>query len=87
LKTVSTNSISETTEKVNTKGEKLSVEQAEYFKNSKIVGDKGRLLVVYHGSPQNDITEFRLDLGGVYFTANEQYAKRYMRNSANGRVS
>ena len=35
---------------VDSEGNELSKEQMEYFKNSKVVDDKGNLLVMYHGT-------------------------------------
>lgn len=58
-----------------TNGRELSKGQAEYFKNSTVRDENGNLLVMYHGSPKTDISSFRLDLGGAYFTANPEYAK------------
>ena len=39
------------------KGRKLSKEQQEYFKDSKVVNDEGNLLTVYHAS-ENNFTVF-----------------------------
>lgn len=65
----------------------LSQEQREFFKDSKIVDNDGRILKMYHGSP-NNFTQFSRDkigsstdsgmLGrGFYFTPNLEYAKTY----------
>lgn len=74
-------------------GKELSQQQAEYFRDSKVVDENGRLLPVYHGTGNNDFTVFDIKkskstglLGqGFYFTSNlseaaEKYAKK------NGRV-
>lgn len=65
----------------------LSPEQIEFFKDSKVRDEEGRLLVCYHGS-SNKFTEFSHDfLGtasdsgmygdGFYFTDNIEDAKEY----------
>ena len=53
---------------------KLTPEQEEFFKNSKIRDEDGNLKMMYHGSPTSLITEFR---PGSYFTDNKNYAERY----------
>lgn len=69
-------------------GNKLTKEQQEYFKDSKVRDENGNLLVVYHGTSENftkfDITKSRsykgevdYDLPGFYFTANKQEASDY----------
>ena len=68
-------------------GKRLTREQAEYFKDSKIRDENGNLMVVYHGTNQADFTEFlwektqRADGGfygrGHYFTASKGMAERY----------
>ena len=47
----------------NTNGNKLSKQQ-EYFKDSRVVDDIGKLKVVYHGTPNEDFTVFDADLIG-----------------------
>ena len=68
-------------------GETLSAEQREFFKDSKVVDEKGRLLKVYHGTPRGDFTIFNAEYG-AYFSANEAYARRYTQahNSSSARV-
>lgn len=45
-------------------GNQLTKAQAEFFKNSKIRDNEGRLLVVYHGTNKGSFTEFRFgDIG------------------------
>ncbi|HJD05734.1 MAG TPA: carboxylesterase family protein [Candidatus Onthoplasma faecipullorum] len=74
-------------------GNALTDKQREYFSNSKVVDENGNLLVVYHGTGNNEFTIFDIKkskatgmLGqGFYFTKNQEeasskYAKR------NGRV-
>lgn len=58
------------------KGRKLSAEQLEYFKNSKVRDKNGNLLVVYHGTPES-FTVFRNRGSGMYFTADPDYAYGY----------
>ena len=58
-------------------GASLSQEQREFFKDSKVVDGKGRLLKVYHGTPNGNFTVFNTS-NGAYFTENEAYARRYM---------
>lgn len=67
-----------TSVKVDSQGRTLSQEQAEFFKDSKIVDKNGNLLVVYHGTPKGTFNEFRTDLGGgIYLTSDKAYAERY----------
>ena len=60
-------------------GKKLSSEQYEYFKDSKVVDENGNLKVMYHGTPNGDYTIFK---DGTYFTDNKEYADRYQNPSA-----
>lgn len=71
--------------KEDTDGRKLSEEQKTYFKNTKVVDDNGKLLVVYHGS-KSIFTVFdtgRIGLNGsqegqgIYFTDNKDFAEGY----------
>lgn len=73
-------------------GRKLSTQQKEYFKNTKVVDEKGDLLVVYHGS-KNIFTQFdrkrisehgSQEGQGIYFTDNKNYAEGYA--NENGQV-
>ncbi len=73
---------------VDSEGRKLSEEQKEYFKDSKVVDSEGRLKEVYHGTG-SDFTVFSHDyigqLGsaegrGFYFTDNLDKAKGYQKN-------
>ena len=68
-------------------GASLSREQREFFKDSKVVDDKGRLLKVYHGTPHGEFTIFNAQ-NGAYFTENKAYARRYMQahNSPTARL-
>ena len=67
---------------VDSEGRELTKEQAEYFKDSKVRDKNGRLLTVYHGSP-NVFTEFLhrfMNINGnahgrgFYFTDDAEYA-------------
>lgn len=66
-------------ETVDSDGRKLTDEQQEYFKNSKVRDKDGRLLVMYHGTPNAGFTQFRT---GSYFTQNREYAEGYQSTSA-----
>ena len=55
-------------------GNQLSKEQMEFFKDTKIKDEHGRLLVMYHGTPNGGFTKFR---SGTYFTQNPGYADVY----------
>jgi len=69
--------------KEDNQGHKLTRAQADYFKDSKAVDDKGNLLVMYHGTTAyGEITKFRKGrsgwLGpGVYLTSRQADAQRY----------
>lgn len=78
---------------VDSDGNKLSATQRKYFNDSKVVDNKGNLLVVYHGTKNNDFNVFDISkskstglLGkGFYFTKSKTEAtSRY--SSKNGRV-
>lgn len=71
--------------KEDTDGRKLSEGQKIYFKNTKVVDDNGKLLVVYHGS-KAIFTVFdtgKIGLNGsqegqgIYFTDNKDFAEGY----------
>lgn len=64
-------SVSETTD---SQGRELSPEQVEFFRDSKVRDEDGRLKVMYHGTPYGGFTVFR---EGTYFTDNPQYAEVY----------
>ena len=67
-------------------GRNLSEGQQEFFKDSKLKDEYGRLLVMYHGTPQGGFTVFRPDIS--YFTTNRDYAEEYARaSSGNSRVN
>ena len=67
-------------------GNQLSKEQQEFFKNSKVIDDKGNLLKVYHGSKSSGFNVFQYnkdvqtgtDYGeAYYFTSDRQKASGY----------
>jgi hypothetical protein len=60
-------------------GNKLTKEQAEYFKDSKMRDENGSLKVMYHGTPNGNFSVFK---DGTYFTDNKEYADRYQNPSA-----
>lgn len=68
---------------IDSEGRKLTEEQAEYFKDSKVRDKDGKLLVVYHGTKNPTFTVFKQSgessaLGaGIYFAENKEYAKGY----------
>ena len=65
------------------KGRDLSPQQQEYFKDSSVRDDNGKLLVLYHGTTHfGEITKFRKGksgwLGpGIYLTSRKADAQRY----------
>lgn len=65
------------------KGRKLTKQQKEFFKDSKVVDEDGNLLVVYHGTDK-DFTIFdnskslkSIIEGGLYFTTDKSNADNY----------
>ena len=58
---------------------KLSPEQEAFFKDSKVRDEDGNLMKMYHGSPNDHITEFR---PGTYFTKDKKYANGYQNPEA-----
>lgn len=71
---------------VDSDGNKLTQQQAEYFKNSKVRDENGNLLKVYHGTTENftvfDKTKGRanMDIQGMFFSPLEIEAKDYGSN-------
>ena len=71
---------------VDSDGNKLTQQQAEYFKNSKVRDENGNLLKVYHGTTENftvfDKTKGRanMDIQGMFFSPWEIDAKGYGSN-------
>lgn len=60
-------------------GRKLTNQQAEYFKDSKVRDKDGNLLVMYHGTPNAGFTVFRT---GAYFSNDKNYADKYQGQGA-----
>lgn len=66
-------------------GNALSNEQREYFKDSKVVDDNGKLRITYHGSPNRFFTFDRGRIGkgndqfgaGFYFATSEEASRSY----------
>ena len=71
---------------IDSNGNKLTQQQAEYFKNSKVRDEDGNLLKVYHGTTENftvfDKTKGRanMDIQGMFFSPWEIDAKGYGSN-------
>lgn len=73
------------------KGRKLTKEQQEFFKDSKVVDEKGNLKTVYHGTERKFNTFNYDNLGkntsslgaGFYFTDQEKTAREYTRGTHN----
>lgn len=71
---------------IDSDGNKLTQQQAEYFKNSKVRDENGNLLKVYHGTTENftvfDKTKGRanMDIQGMFFSPWEIDAKGYGSN-------
>lgn len=59
---------------VNSDGEKLTPEQVEYFKDSVVRDESGKLMVMYHGTPNATFTVFRPN---SFFTEDKSYADVY----------
>ena len=72
-------------------GRNLSKQQQEYFKNSKVRDENGKLKEVYHGTPYNfnifkydKLGENTSSLGaGFYFTDKKQTGEEYARDGGN----
>lgn len=87
ISSTSETSISDSGEKFNEKfslkedsdGERLTEQQQEYFKDSKVRDEEGRLMVMYHGTPNGNYDKFR---SGTYFTPMADYAENYQNLSA-----
>ena len=72
---------------VDSEGTQLTEAQQEFFRDSKVRDSKGRLLAVYHGTPDGKFYEFSYDKAGMvggsqhgygfYFSDSERDAKLY----------
>lgn len=76
-------------------GRTLTKEQQEYFKDSKVRDEEGRLLEVYHGTDSGGFTVFEAKEskngeknieGGFWFTKNKELAKDYSGNKETSKV-
>lgn len=71
-------------------GRELTAQQREYFKDSKVRDEQGRLLTLYHGTTAyGEFTKFRRGrsgwLGpGIYLTSDLSYAERYANSMGKG---
>ena len=85
ISTASNDTVSQRKPGVNSKSEKmlsdrdssgavLTQAQQEYFRDSVVRDKDGRLLVMYHGTPNGGFTKFR---SGTYFTQDPEYADVY----------
>lgn len=70
---------------LDSEGSELSEGQMDFFKESKVVDQEGRLMVMYYGTPQGGFTVFKNDL--QFFTQNKAYADNYQNPSASSRNS
>lgn len=70
-------------------GNKLSEQQAEYFKDSKVRDAEGNLMVLYHGTNTPGFTVFDPaksdDKTSLFFTSNPRMANTYTRLQTDGR--
>ena len=80
--------------KVDSEGRQLTAEQLEFFRDSFVRDTEGKLLVVYHGTPNGSTTIFDKaktseinDMGqGIYFSTNKVDASSYMGKSRNKKL-
>lgn len=68
-----------------TSGRELSPKQSEYFADSKVADDEGRLMVMYHGTPDGSFNTFRDGIN--FFTPNKEYATQYEHPSQSSRTA
>ena len=62
--------------KIDSDGKQLSEDQQEFFEESKVRDENGRLKVLYHGSRYEAFTEFDISQG-VWLTPDQSYAEVY----------
>lgn len=69
---------------IDSEGRKLTKEQQEFFKDSKVRDEQGRLLVVYHGTNRGEFNVFKSDEkrffkdgDGIFFTDSKKIAQQY----------
>ena len=60
-------------------GKELSAELQDRLQFSQVRDEDGHLKLMYHGTPNGDIAEFK---AGTYFTENREYADRYQNTGA-----
>ena len=63
---------------IDSDGNELTVEQQEFFKNSKALDKNGRLQKVYHGTRNANFTVFKRNVN--FFTDNKEMAESYSPN-------
>jgi hypothetical protein len=68
-----------------TSGRELSPEQSNYFTNSEVIDKDGRLMVMYHGTPNGSFNTFRDGIN--FFTPNKEYATQYEHPSQSSRTA
>lgn len=67
-----------TEDETDSNGVVLSREQAEFFRDSQVRDEQGRLLEVYHGTPKGGFTRFEVtDDIGYFFTSSATLANTY----------
>lgn len=68
------------------RGRELTQEQQEFFRDSVIRDDRGRLMVMYHGTRNGGFTVFDGGKDYFYFTNNRRYAYTFEGRKANGQL-
>lgn len=68
------------------RGRELSEEQQEFFRDSVIRDEQGRLMVMYHGTRNGGFTVFDGGKDYFYFTNNMRYAYTFEGRKANGQL-
>lgn len=76
------------------KGRKLSKQQQDYFKDSKVRDDNGNLLVMYHGTKNGEFNTFDRKKAkssgyygsGFYFSSSESHSGEYLGNDSNNKL-
>ena len=78
---------------VDSQNNQLTAEQQEFFKDSKVRDENGKLLVVYHGTPNGRFYEFSYDKAGMeggsehgygfYFSESKKDANLYTQGKGN----
>ena len=75
-------------------GRRLSKEQQEFFKDSKVRDENGNLQVMYHGTKNGGFTVFDINKSkssgnygtGFYFASTKSYSSDYVDNSSNSKM-